>query len=65
MQAGFCTEDSINLHEKLESALRAEVPITDTRALEIAEATLPPTELRQFRTWFDVNGTSLIKRLNG
>jgi hypothetical protein len=58
-------EASINLHDALEAALRAAVPLTEDSALQIAHGLLPPTEKLQFEEWFKVNGALLVRRLNG
>ena len=54
----------MSLTEQLNAALVAAAPITPERAVEIAEALLPPTEMFQFRKWFSDNGPHLIERIN-
>jgi hypothetical protein len=54
----------LSLQDTLTAALVAAVPLTDTKALEVAKATLPLTEFLDFAKWFEVNGKRLVARLN-
>lgn len=55
-----------DLRDDLLTALQAEPkPIDGRRVLEIARATLPPTEFEQFNKWTKANGPTLLEMLNG
>ena len=54
----------MTLHEQLETALRAALPLTEASVLKIAADVLPTEEREEFNRWFEKNGAQLVKNLN-